>query len=155
MLDYASYTSAWAWVLTFGWSQIKITIAKLKARNNDKKGQSINYQYDDQLNILQRSYREVPLWWYLTLFGVSFATAMGILGAEQMYIPIWTYFVAVGTGAAIVTPLGWLYAVSNFQLPIGYVNELLYGVMVNSISGHKNPTGASVYSALAGDAWYR
>jgi hypothetical protein len=27
--------------------------------------------------------------------------------------------------------------------------------MVNSVKGHKNPTGASVYSSIAGDAWYR
>lgn len=27
--------------------------------------------------------------------------------------------------------------------------------MVNSVSGYKNPTGATVYSSIAGDAWYR
>jgi OPT oligopeptide transporter protein len=39
--------------------------------------------------------------------------------------------------------------------PIGYFNELLYGLMVNSITGFKNPSGGSTYSAIAGDAWYR
>jgi hypothetical protein len=72
-------------------------------------------------------------------------------------------------------PLGWLYAVSNFQLvsnnlfrskcflanlvqPIGTTNQLLYGLMINAVapnSGHKNPVGASVYGSIAGDAWYR
>lgn len=27
--------------------------------------------------------------------------------------------------------------------------------MINAVSGHKNPVGASVYSSIAGDAWYR
>jgi hypothetical protein len=27
--------------------------------------------------------------------------------------------------------------------------------MVNSVPGHKNPVGASVYGSIAGDAWYR
>jgi len=27
--------------------------------------------------------------------------------------------------------------------------------MVNAVSGHKSPVGASVYSSIAGDAWYR
>jgi hypothetical protein len=27
--------------------------------------------------------------------------------------------------------------------------------MVNSVSGYKNPGGASVYGTIAGDAWYR
>lgn len=153
--DYASYISAWVWMLLFGWSQISTTFKKLRARNNSKKGESINFQYDDQLNILQRSYKEVPLWWYLVLFACSFVPIIAMLGAGQLYIPIWTYFVALATGAAIVTPLGWLYAISNFQLPIGTFNELLYGVMVNAVGGHKNPTGATVYSSIAGDAWYR
>lgn len=78
-----------------------------------------------------------------------------MVASGHLFIPIWTYFVALATGAAIVTPLGWLYAISNFQLPIGTTNELLYGVMVNAVTGHKNPVGATVYSSIAGDAWYR
>lgn len=27
--------------------------------------------------------------------------------------------------------------------------------MINAVSAHKNPVGASVYSSIAGDAWYR
>ena len=27
--------------------------------------------------------------------------------------------------------------------------------MVNAVSGHKNPSGASAYGSIAGDAWYR
>jgi hypothetical protein len=27
--------------------------------------------------------------------------------------------------------------------------------MVNGVKGYKNPTGATVYSSIAGDAWYR
>lgn len=44
---------------------------------------------------------------------------------------------------------------ANTLQPIGYVNELLYGLMVNSITGFKNPSGGSTYSVIAGDAWYR
>jgi hypothetical protein len=44
---------------------------------------------------------------------------------------------------------------SNTPQPIGTTNELLYGLMVNTIPGHKNPVGASVYGTIAGDAWYR
>lgn len=153
--DYASYTSALAWMATFGYPQIRAAIIKIRARNLDKSGDSINFQYNDQLNILQRAYKEVPAWWYIVLFLSSFVSITAMLGSGQLYIPIWTYFVALATGAIIVTPLGWLYAISNFQLPIGSTNELLYGVMIQAVSGHKNPTGASVYSSIAGDAWYR
>lgn len=38
---------------------------------------------------------------------------------------------------------------------IGTTNELLYGLMVNAVAGHKNPAGASTYGSIAGNAWYR
>lgn len=155
--SYAAYTSAWVWAALFGWKQIKASVEKLKARNANKKGETINFQYTDQLNILMRSYKEVPIWWYAALFALSFVSIIAMLACGQLYIPIWTYFVALATGAAVVTPLGWLYAISNYQLPIGTFNELLYGVMVSTAAGstHKNPTGATMYSSIAGDAWYR
>jgi len=153
--DYASYTSAIAWVALFGYRQIKTTVKKLRARNNDKSGDSINFQYTDQLNILMRAYKEVPIWWYTALFLCSFVAITSMVASGHLYIPYWTYLIALLTGAVMVTPLGWLYALSNYQLPIGTTNELLYGLMVNAVSGHKNPTGTTIYSSVAGDAWYR
>ncbi|KAF2150858.1 OPT superfamily oligopeptide transporter [Myriangium duriaei CBS 260.36] len=153
--SYAALTSALVWAVLFGWPSFSKSFKKARASLKDKSGKSVNHMYNDQLNVLQRSYKEVPLYWYLTLFGISFIILVSILGAGQLYIPIWTYFVAIIFGAIIVTPLGWMYALTNFQLPIGTVNELMYGVMINAISGHKNPTGATVYSSIAGDAWYR
>ncbi|KAF1353418.1 OPT oligopeptide transporter protein-domain-containing protein [Delphinella strobiligena] len=44
---------------------------------------------------------------------------------------------------------------SNFQLPTGDFNELMYGYMINAVSGRKHPVGASTYGAVAGDACYR
>ncbi|KAK0637847.1 Oligopeptide transporter 5 [Lasiodiplodia hormozganensis] len=152
--DYAAYTSAIVWMLLFGWDQLRATFAKVRERTT-RRGARIQEQYDDQLSVLQRAYDEVPFWWFAVLFGASFVSLVTIVACGQLFIPVWTYFVAIGTGAILVVPLGWLYALSNFQLPIGTVNELLYGLMVNSISGFKNPTGASVYGSIAGNAWYR
>jgi hypothetical protein len=127
--DYASYTSALSWICFFGFTQIKDTITKLNARRkNPIKGETINHQYGDQLNILQRSYKEVPWWWSLALFLFTFVVIMTIVSSGYLFIPWWTYFIALATGVTIVIPLGWLYALSNFQLPIGKFNELLYGV---------------------------
>ncbi|KKY16111.1 putative oligopeptide transporter [Diplodia seriata] len=152
--DYAAYTSAVVWMALFGYRQIRDSFSKLRERAT-RRGARIQEQYDDQLSVLQRAYDEVPMWWFLALFGVSFVSLVTIVACGQLYIPTWTYFVAIGTGAVLVVPLGWLYALSNFQLPIGTVNELLYGLMVNAVSGYKNPTGASVYGSIAGNAWYR
>lgn len=155
-LDYAAYTSGISWICFFAFTQLKGTISKLNARRKNKiEGQTINHQYGDQLNVIQRSYEEVPWWWSLILFLIPFVVMMAILGTGNLFIPLWTCFIAVVTGVMVVIPLGWLYALSNFQLPIGTFNELSYGLMVNAVDGHKNPSGASVYSSIAGDAWYR
>ncbi len=114
--DYASFTSALTWMLCFGWGQISKAIAKIRARDRGVKGQSINWQYTDQLNILQRSYKEVPLWWYIALFLCSFVIIIAVVTTGQLYIPVWAYFVSLAIGAVLVTPLGWLYANTNYQL---------------------------------------
>ena len=168
--DYASYTSALVWMALFGYGQLKESLTKLWARRKSD-SHEISEQYTDQLSILQRSYKEVPVWWYAALFSFTFIVLVTITASGHLFIPVWTTFVAMATGAIVVTPLGWLYALSNFQLvgcpvllsflilltsqAIGSTNELLYGLMVNAVNGHKNPAGASVYGSIAGDAWYR
>ena len=94
---------------------------------------------------------------YLVLFSCCFVTILVILCKGILYIPVWTYFVALAIGAVTIIPFGWLYAVSNYQLPIGTFNELVYGAMIDNIKSgsHRNPVGASVYGAIAGDVWYR
>ncbi|KAB5527984.1 OPT oligopeptide transporter protein-domain-containing protein [Coniochaeta sp. 2T2.1] len=140
-------TSAIVWMAVFGYGQIKDSFVKLWARRTAG-AVKISEQFKDQLNVLQRSYQEVPLWWYAALFTASFIILLAITATDVLFIPWWTFLVAIATGALVVVPLGWLYALSNFQL-------LLYGLMVNSISGYKNPCGASTYGSIAGDAWYR
>lgn len=61
--DYASYTSALVWMGLFGYTHIRNALAKLKARRQSKGKETIHDQYDDQLNVLQRAYKEVPWWW--------------------------------------------------------------------------------------------
>ena len=153
--DYASYISAFTWMMLFGWPQIRDTFKKLRNRMKNRGAESINYHYSDRLNILQRAYREVPLWWYMALFLCSFAMTITILAKGIFFIPIWTYFIALLTGVVVVIPMGWLYAISNFQVEIGSFNELIYGYMVNTSPGHRHPAGSSTYGSIAGDAWYR
>ena len=117
--DYAAYASALVWMGLFGYSQIKGSFAKfLERRRGAKNGQraKVTEQYPDQLNVLQRSYDEVPFWWFLALFLVSLVIMVAILASNQLFIPVWTYFVAIATGALVVIPLGYLFALSNFQL---------------------------------------
>ncbi|PKX96015.1 OPT family oligopeptide transporter [Aspergillus novofumigatus IBT 16806] len=158
--DYAKVTASVAWIATFGYSQVKRNLLKM-LRSRDKssqtKGEGINHQYHDRLNVLQRSYKEVPIWWYMALFMAGFIILLISIACGHLWIPIWTLFVALGSAAALVLPFSFLYAISNYQLAVGSFNELIYGYMVHTKAGesHRHPCGPSTYGSIAGDAWYR
>ncbi|KAL1846380.1 OPT superfamily [Paecilomyces lecythidis] len=158
--DYAKMPATITWIATFGFFQIRSNIRKLFASrrsDNRQKGESINHQYGDRLNVLQRSYKEVPWWWYVALFTVGFVILMATAATGHMFIPWWSIFVALSTAAIVVVPMGWLYAISNYQIATGSFNELLYGYLVHTKAGEnfRHPCGPSSYGAIAGDAWYR
>lgn len=150
--DYAAYVSGFTWVVVFGYKSLSTSFKKLVACRREKG--SLSLQYTDRLNKLQSAYKEVPLYWYVVLFVASFVTLLVILATNSLFMPWWCLIVGLAFGLIIVTPLAWLYALSNFQLAIGTFNELLYGYMIQSKS-LRHPAGATVYGAIAGDAWYR
>lgn len=167
--NYAKLPSAFVWMATFGASSIISTLKKNRQARRDRKyaakkqstsgatQPNIHYQYTDRLNVLQRSYKEVPAWWFGALFVVGAVIIFAIVGSGHLWIPVWTVFVGLATGVVVVVPLGYLYAISNYQVAIGDFNELMYGYMVQTKagSGHHHPCGPSVYGSIAGDAWYR
>lgn len=158
--DYAKLPAAVTWILTFGFTQVAGNLKRVIASRRKgarAKGEGINHQYNDRLNVLQRQYQDVPLWWYFALFLVGFVILITAIGCGKLFIPIWTLFVGLGTAAVFVLPFGWLYAISNYQISTGSFNELMYGYMVHTPAGeaHHHPCGPSTYGAIAGDACYR
>lgn len=145
--------------LTLGFTQVAgnlkrvIALCKKGAR---VKGEGINYQHHDRLNVLQRQYQEVPLWWYFVLFLVGFVVLATAIGFGQHFILIRTLFVGLSSVAVFVISFGWLYAISNYQVSTGSFNELIYEYMVHTPAGegYHNPCGPSTYGAIAGKAWY-
>lgn len=101
-------------MVLFGFDKIKEGVSNMFKRRGGS--DEISDQYNDQLNIIQRAYHDVPVWWFVALFLAQFIIMVTILATGHLFIPIWTYFVAIAVGALVVVPLGWLYALSNFQL---------------------------------------
>lgn len=122
--DYASYISALTWMGLFGYTQIRETLKKLRARAAHKGTDTVNDFYSDRLNVLMRSYPEVPLWWYVALFAASFVTIITILACGYFFIPVWTFLVAIASSGVMILPFSWLYSFSSFQVAIGSFNEV-------------------------------
>ncbi len=166
--NYACLPSAIVWMATFGAGRtlaaLKKNMAARRARkeaaktNTTSSESNVHFQYTDRLNVIQRAYKEVPFWWFVALFSIGFIILLVITATGHFFIPWWTVFVAVGTGVAVVIPLGYTYAISNFQVELGDFNELMYGYMIHAGragAGHHHPAGPSAYGAIAGDCWYR
>lgn len=64
-------------------------------------------------------------WVALTL--VPTLMLLGIVASKTIYMPIWTYCIALGFGATAMLPMSFVYAMSGFSIKVGYFNELLYG----------------------------
>ncbi|KAF2113450.1 sexual differentiation process protein [Lophiotrema nucula] len=151
--DYSTYVSALVWMALFGWPNIRDTIRQLRLRKASHK--TISELYPDRLNVIMRSYPEVPIWWFVVLGLGAFVAILSILSQGHFFIPIWTLFVAIFTSGLMMVPFAWLFALSSFQVSVGSFNELLYGYMATSGSGHRHPAGATAYGAIAGNIWYR
>ncbi|KAG7722651.1 hypothetical protein KL949_000297 [Ogataea haglerorum] len=154
--DYAAYTSAIVWIGCFGYQDLKSVHQKLRQKFKDPQAG----RYADRISKSYARHDEVPSGWFLTLFLISFVLLSTILLAtDQLFIPWRTYIVALLIGSIIVTPMAYLYAISNFQVEIGTVNELVYGLLMQtpffSDTSGKHPCGAAFYGAIAGNCWYR
>ncbi|KAG2181569.1 hypothetical protein INT44_008384 [Umbelopsis vinacea] len=138
---YASYLSAFVSIALFAGPKLVLV-----AKTLIKRGKREN---TDKLNKLMEPYKDVPLWWYLVLFLICFITNMVLIFTEQLYIPWWSFLVALVIGAASVVPMG------NYQVDIGTFNELIYGYMLNANGNSRHPIGSLVYRVVAGQCWYR
>ncbi|KAL4991954.1 OPT oligopeptide transporter protein-domain-containing protein [Aspergillus falconensis] len=73
------------------------------------------------------------------------------LAPTKIYMPIWTYFVALGFGAAAMLPMSFVYAMSGFSIKVGYFNELIYGYMIEAKGSSRHPLGQLAYRIISGN----
>lgn len=66
-------------------------------------------------------------WEWAVLTIIPIVILFGIVGAGQVWMPTWTYVVALGFGAAAMLPMSLVYAMSGFSIKVGFFNELIYG----------------------------
>ncbi|OWB79122.1 hypothetical protein B5S32_g3334 [[Candida] boidinii] len=126
-----------------------------------KRVHDVSSQYHDRINQRNSIFEDIPNSWFFVLFLLSFATLSYIFINNYLFLSFQLYLVALVFGVVIVIPMSYLYALSNFQLPIGTVNELICGLLIqfniftNNNDGSKHPVSASIYGAIAGNTWYR
>nr|GAT51061.1 OPT oligopeptide transporter [Mycena chlorophos] len=142
--SYAAYLGAFVSLCLFQGPMLWRTYRSVRT------GQRI---YHDKLNQLMESYPPVPVWWNISLFVVPTAIIIALAATGKLYLPLYTVFIALGFGALIVLPMAYVFAVSGYQVPVGYFNELLYGYLIDA-GGSRHPVGSLSYRTISGQCWY-
>ncbi|GAA5806411.1 OPT family small oligopeptide transporter [Helicostylum pulchrum] len=82
---------------------------------------------------LMRAYPEVPDWWYIAIFFVSFGVSFAVIYEWPIYLPWWGLILAVAISVIFVLPIGIIQAVTNQQPGLNVITEFVIGF---ALPGH-------------------
>ncbi|TEA16818.1 Oligopeptide transporter 2 [Colletotrichum sidae] len=136
---YASYVSSFVWCGLF----LGPKIAKIwKARKAEGE------YHQDRLSRIIQQYPSLTLWEWGILTALPIGILLVIVATKSIWMPTWTYFVALGFGAAAMLPMSLVYAMSGYSIKVGFFNELIYGC------SSRHPLGQLAYRIISGNVWY-
>ncbi|EPY49188.1 OPT oligopeptide transporter Isp4 [Schizosaccharomyces cryophilus OY26] len=78
---------------------------------------------------LMKQYKEVPNWWYLTIFIVFFGMMMGVCYGWPTETPAWVVIVGLIFAIVWFVPIGVIYAITNVELGMNVFTEFIVGYM--------------------------
>ncbi|KAF9071482.1 OPT oligopeptide transporter protein-domain-containing protein, partial [Rhodocollybia butyracea] len=86
--------------------------------------QSITDQRDIHSRLMSH-YAQVPEWWYIVVFVISFA--LGVLSIElwPTEMPVWAFILALIIAFSFTVPIGMIQAITNQQVAMKYVEDML------------------------------
>ncbi|KAF7981225.1 hypothetical protein HWV62_34575 [Athelia sp. TMB] len=90
---------------------------------------SIGEQPDIHARLMSK-YRQVPEWWYAIILVITFV--MGIVSIEVWHtqFPVWAFVIALLISFAYVIPIGMIQAITNQQIGLNVITELIIGYML-------------------------
>ncbi|EGN93492.1 hypothetical protein SERLA73DRAFT_64004, partial [Serpula lacrymans var. lacrymans S7.3] len=110
LASYASMGAAFSHILLWHWKELWTAF---RGFNFLKSGQD----FDDIHFQKMKVYKEVPQWWYGTVFFLSLALAIGMAYVGLNTLPWWSVIVFTIIAFILAVVLGFIYAVTGFQIP--------------------------------------
>ncbi|KAJ7635835.1 OPT oligopeptide transporter [Mycena polygramma] len=142
---YAAFISSFVWMALFAGPQI---LAVFKSLFTGKR------VHTDRLSNMMKAYPEVSAIEWIAVFCVAFIVLLAIVLTGHVYMPLYTLFVALAVGAVSTLPMSLVYAISGYQIDVGYFNELVYGYMLQAPGASRHPLGQLAYRIISGNVWY-
>ncbi|KAJ7824588.1 OPT oligopeptide transporter [Mycena olivaceomarginata] len=132
-IAYAAFISSFVWMALFAGPQILAVVKSMFTG--------------------QRVHRDRLSWW-ISIFITAVVVLLAIVLKGHVYMPLFTLFVALAMGAVTTLPMSIVYAISGYQVDVGYFNELVYGYMLLSPGASRHPLGQLAYRIISGNVWY-
>ncbi|WRT67432.1 OPT family small oligopeptide transporter [Kwoniella shivajii] len=142
---YASYISSFVWCGLFLGPNILHVYKSWRAKKA---------AHTDRLSLLAAKYPGLKWWEWALLTIIPFVMLLAVIVTKKLYMSTWTYFVALGFGAAAMLPMSLVYAMSGFPMKVGFFNELVYGYMIDAKGSSRHPLGQLAYRIISGNVWY-
>ncbi|KAF8267603.1 OPT oligopeptide transporter protein-domain-containing protein [Lactarius quietus] len=82
---------------------------------------------------LMSVYKEVPDWWYLTIFsfeGTMFGFGVAAIEIWNADLPVWAFILALIIGFASTIPIGIITAMTNQEIGLNVITELIIGYLL-------------------------
>ncbi|KAF8259670.1 OPT oligopeptide transporter protein-domain-containing protein [Lactarius quietus] len=79
---------------------------------------------------LMSVYKEVPDWWYLTLFSTMFGFGIAAIEIWHADLPVWAFILALIIGFAYTIPFGIIAAMTNQEMGLNVITELIIGYLL-------------------------
>ncbi|KAF8258410.1 OPT oligopeptide transporter protein-domain-containing protein [Lactarius quietus] len=79
---------------------------------------------------LMSVYKEVPDWWYLTIFCTMFGIGAANIEIWHADLPVWAFILALFIGFAYTIPIGIIGAMANQQIGLNVITELIIGYLL-------------------------
>ena len=90
----------------------------------------INSDNEDIHMKLMRSYKEVPNWWYYTVYVLGIALNIGIAYANRSQLPWWGVIFAIGLSSILSLPLNLITAVTGQGFGLNVLAEMICGFVL-------------------------
>ncbi|KAK1752304.1 sexual differentiation process protein isp4 [Echria macrotheca] len=87
------------------------------------------YEKPDIHMKLMSKYREVPHWWYISVFAVMLLFALITVLGYPTNLPLWAFILAVVISSVFSVPIGIIQAVTNTQIGLNVLTEFIFGYL--------------------------
>ncbi|KKA29279.1 hypothetical protein TD95_002503 [Thielaviopsis punctulata] len=90
----------------------------------------LKYEPADVHQKMMHKYKEAPEWWFMSIFGVSFAFGLIASQVWATHLPWWAFIICILIAVFLILPVGIIQAVTNQQTGLNVITEMIIGYML-------------------------